>query len=533
MRARQASPLLTRALVGVAAAAALGATGCLIRPVRPQVPRPVVTPGRVTLPPITPGQAPLILDGAWVTQGGRSCVNGGLIRIITAAGAIPLDDAHLCVTDAPLSIDGEATVGVPALGVLAGAGVHAERGHARVRLAIGRDLGQLDLGGHQVHAAPDHYYLFFDLARGLAVTIGNATLTGPGGSETIVVDGQGQLVYIAGQLRAPGLSIDGAFGFSLGGRLGLRPAVALHDGRGPVATDATGQVLVAGSMPLADLPITVSGDLLLDVDANRDGRTVFDGDLRDLRVLGNGAVSLGYDKKGFGLALKVADCAVWFDGATGTVAAAGQGGDVFAGTPLAALSPHRSHFDAHYHGSDDFALHLSYQGQVLGQPTREVSLDLDPSGVHARMRIQLPAGMGAALVTGDILSSGSFALHGIADLTVARLRLAGAQVGFTPRGISIDGRVNFLGTGFAVHGGVQGRHVSLRGSVALNLVVFRGEVALSLGDRGVTALARGRVCVGKACIPLAGMEIDGRGRVCPIFPVIGKQCIRILGRRRS
>jgi len=519
---------ITSTLIAATVAAA-AASGCIIRPAVRPVPPPVFSPGRVTLPPIQPGQAPLTLDGAWVTRAdGRTCVDGGPVKMYFGAAPMQLLDAHLCVSASPVSIDGDATVGLPAAGILARVGVQGELGHARVRLAIGRELGTIDLDGHLIKTVPDHYYVIYDLAGGLDVSIGKARLTGPGAAEKVVVDVQDPLIYLGGELRAPGVSISGAFGFSLGGNLGLRPAVALTDGRSALGGDVTGQVLVSGSMPLADVPVTISGDLLLDVDANRDGHTFFEGDPRDLRVLANGAVSLGYDKKGFGIELKLGEASLLVDAQRGVVAVAGDGGGILDGTPLAALSPQRSHVDAYFRGPSDFAYHLASDVSLLGQPTRQNRLTFDPSGVHMSSTLNLPFGMGGVAVAGEVLASGQFALHGTAGLRIAGLRLAGARVDFTPKGIAIAGRVNFLGNGFDVAGGVAAGHVSMGGSIGLNLAVFRGTVALSLRDTRVSALARGDACLAKACVPLGGMELDGKGRVCPIFPVVGKQCIKIL-----
>jgi hypothetical protein len=526
MKSHELRPITTSlaALVALAVAPA-----CIIRPAVRPIPAPVFSAGRVTLPPIRPGLAPLVLDGAWATRAdGRTCVDGGLVQLLLGPGPIQLQDAHLCVTSAPLSIDGEATVGFPGMGVLAQAGVHGDLGHARIRLAVGRDLGTIDLGGHRIKTVPDHYYMFLDLANGLDLTLGKARLTGPGASETVVVDVQDPLIYMAGQLRGPGVSIDGAFGFSLGGNLGLRPAVALTDGGRALGTDVTGQILVAGSMPVGDLPITISGDLLIDVDANRDGHTFFEGDPRDLRVLANGAVNLGYDKQGFGIELKLGDASVLADAQRGVVAIAGDGGGLLDGTPLAALSPARAHVDAFFRGPTDFAYHLTSETSILGQPTQQNRLTFDSHGVHMSTMLALPFGMGKVQVAGEVLANGKFALHGTAGMTIAGLHVAGARVDFTPAGIAIAGRVNFLGTGFDVHGGVRAGHVSMGGSVALNLAVFRGKIALSLHDTRVSALARGDACFIKACVPLGGMEIDAAGRVCPIFPIIGKKCIKIL-----
>lgn len=325
----------------------------------------------------------------------------------------------------------------------------------------------------------------------------------------------------------------------------------------------------------------MSGALLLDVDADRDGVTVFDGDDRDLAVLASGSLSVGREIGGIGLSLDVGAASLYFDARSGHVELAGETRGLFAGTPLAALSPTRGRIAGSFRGPRDFKLDITGEAMVLGYRAQHIHLSLDPTGVRAELTLSLAAGLGNVELTGVANVSG-FTLAGRANLTIAGLRLAGARVtlgtggvrvdgvvdlpalgrievsgtlpangalalkgtgtlrpfglpmagahvAISPRGAAVAGVVTFLGSRIAVNGNVGGGRVSLAGSLHIDALVFKGDLRLAIANTGVRAMVRGRACVGPACVDLGGLELDTAGRACPIFPVIGKQCIRIAG----
>jgi hypothetical protein len=556
-----------------AIALAILVTACFrARPLR--VPAPVVDGDRLQIDALERGAPPLVLEGAWTLRGDRHCVDGGTVRLLTASGAIPFDDAHLCVTVSPVSIEGEATVAFPALGFLAAAGLDAEGRRARIRFATGAQLGELDLDGHRLRTHPRHYYLHLAYQEGFTASFGNASLATPGGAIEMVIAPQEPLVYVAGRLSLPGLELDGAFGFSPAGRLRARP------NRLPGAEEVSGHILAAASLPLPGLPVAVSGEILLDLDADDDGITLLDGDGADLALVASGAVSIGYDRGGTGLSIQVGDGALTYDASTGLLEVAGETGGVFDGTPLAPLAPGRGSLSGHFRSADDFALEITVEGAVLGYATQQVRIALDHTGIRAALRLTLPADLGGVDLHGELNAAG-FTLSGTADLTVAGLRLLAAEVSLGTAGVSVRGKlelpalgtiavagaigadgavglegtgelrpfglhlanahvavsstgatiagqVTFLGSRFAMRGTAGGGHVSLTGSVKLVLLLFQGEAVLTIADTGARAMVSGRACIGLACIDLAGFDVDTAGNVCPIFPIIGKQCVKLL-----
>ncbi|MCB9565135.1 MAG: hypothetical protein H6709_01760 [Kofleriaceae bacterium] len=567
------APLATAASIALA----LAASGCIRLHARPlRVPAPVLDGDRLTIASLDPGAPPMVLEGPWVADGDRQCIAGGTMRLVTATGAIPFDDATLCVTSSPVSIEGDATVALPALGLLAQAGVHAEGRRAHVRFALGSQLGTIDLGGHPLRADPRHYYLSLSYQDGFTASFGKLSLQTPGGAAEVVIDPQEPMVYLAGRLSLPELELEGAFGFSLAGRIGA-PTTALPPG----APRLTGHILASATVPVPDLPLTVRGELLIDLDADDDGVTVLDGDDRDFALLASGAVSVGFGHDGFGLALEVGSASLYFDARSGAVALAGETGGVFDGTPLAPLAPNRGELTGHYRGPRDFGLELTGDVRVLGYATEHVRIALDPAGIHAQLRVELPAGLGGVDVHGEAGPRG-FALTGRADLTIAGLRLAGAEVtlgtggvtvrgalalpglgsiavagtvradgevalegrgtlspfglelagahvAVSTRGAVIDAHVDFLGSRFAVSGSAANGHARLSGEISLDLVVLKGKTVLSIADTGARAMVYGRACVSPAaCVDLAGLDVDTSGKVCPIFPVVGRQCIKLL-----
>jgi hypothetical protein len=543
------------------------------------IPAPIIADGRVELPPTRADLPPLVLEGPWEVRDGRACVAGGAVRLLTAAGVIPFDDAHLCVTTDPVSIDGEATVAFPALGFLAQAGVRADGRRARVHLALGSRLRALDLGGRTLRADPYHYYLFLQYVDGQTIGIGRASLATPGGAATLLIDAQEPLLYLAGRLSAPGLDLDAAYGFSPAGRLGFVPARTLRAPAGPFH----GHLLVGGAVPLAPYPITVRGEAILDLDADDDGFTVLDGDTGDLALAINGGVALGYQRHGFALALEVGEATLIYDGrGRGSVRLAGLAGDPFRGTPLEVFrTSGRTTLDAHYQGLDDFSIDIEARTQLLGFELHRTRFTLDPRGVRVAGRLALPAGMGQVDVAGGIDARGRFDLRGRADLVVAGLRLldaevavgasgvavrglldlpgmgrvavsghvrpdgdvalagagdlrpaglrlAGARVAVSRQGARIDGRVHFLGTGFAVQGTAAAHGFSLGGQVTVHLLIFRGLTRLTIGNTGARAVVHGRACLGPSCVDVAGLDLDSRGRICPTFPIAGRKCIKVM-----
>jgi hypothetical protein len=434
---------------------------------------------------------------------------------------------------------------------------------------------------------PQHYYLLVDYVSGYDVVLGNVSIHTPGGAAHLVVDPLEPLIYMAGAVE--GLlpqDFAGAFGFAAAGRLPYQSRHDVFDGQTFAKVSLTGHLLVQATLPIPELPLSVSGTFVADVDPDDDGRTLFEGEPRDLILAGDAALTVGYDRAGFGLSIDVASASFLYDARVGPVGSFSFGGStgnrLFAGTPLELLQPTSDHVSVygHFAGPDDFGLLVRGETRVNGFPVSGAEITLGPTGVRLTGRARFATlgtvqvagalgadgrfaligtgdltaagfhmagvqveisergaalagqvtipGLGHAQLSGHVRADGGFALSGRGDVAAAGLRIAGAQVDLSPAGARISGQVRFAGTSVRVSGeaGASG-HFNLTGSVDLNLAVARGRLSLSVSDRGVAAVIRGKACLGPTCVDLAGLEVDSRGRVCPVFPLLGPRCLQL------
>jgi hypothetical protein len=563
-----------------------------------KIPKPELDGQRLVIPSTGNGLADLVLEAVWEVRGDRYCVTDGAVKLLTATGSIPFDDASLCVTMDPVSIVGEAFVTFPAQGFLESVGVTVEGRRASLGLVLGSQLERLEIDGRSIVPNPYHYYIYVHYQDGLEVGIGNATISASESvSATIVLAPQEPLFYVSGAMAAPffpaGIE-SAAFGFSPQGRFVFEPARELREGDRKWKPEVVGHMLIAGSVPLTPHPITVSGELVVDVDADDDGRTIFEGDQRDFQLGINGGLAVGYSKAGFDFTFDFASGALVYDARPGAIGSihfsVGDTGGLFAGTPLSVFEPQTTKGEVHgyFRDLDDFGIYATVETRPLGFAMSKTQISLDTTGIRARGELSLPADIGGVVVEGEINSDGSFALTGTGDLTIAGmnmvsaevtlgskgvsiagkidlpgvgkalvsgrvqpdgkfalsgtgdlrpagLKLANAKVSVSPKGASISGRVSFAGTGFNVSGSVSPRKFSLSGKVSLNLVIFKGSASLTIDNRsGARAVVSGKACLpGGACMDLAGFDVDTRGRICPIWPVVGKKCLKILGKKKK
>ena len=431
-----------------------------------------------------------------------------------------------------------------------------------------------------------------DYHDGLDVSIGNASVSAPGSSGTMIFAPQEPLLYLAGTMAAPFLPTeikDAAFGISPHGRLPYEPVRPLRDANGTIDARSTGHLLIRGDVPISGYPAVVKGEVVWNVDTNGDGRTVFGGALRDFRYAANGTVVLGYNKAGFDFSFEVANGSLVYDASRGAIGhmyvSAGDSGGLFKGTPLAVFEPQGNQRDfwGYFRSLNDFTLHTTMASRVAGFALSTTFFELNLGGIRANGRLELPARMGAvdmtgslttkgldlrgradltlggfkmvgadvglggkgvrvagairlpalgtAAVAGGIKPNGRFNLAGKGDLRPGGLRLANASVKVGPKGAAISGGVNVFGTGFKVSGSAQpnGRF-SMTGRVTANLALVRGHADLTIHPRGFRTTFTGKICLRKkVCKTVAGFELDTRGRACLKFPKPFKPaCIKVV-----
>ena len=473
-----------------------------------------------------PGEPQVILEADWRLEGNRYCVSRAPVDLLTEAGPIRLHDADLCATVRPPSLDGEARVPLPAIGLLANlVGGATPRG--RLSLARGRELGSLVIGQEQLPVEPSHFYLAVDHPGGHDVTLGNARLAM---SPRLVIDPTGPVLYFAGDLGGllPSPIAGAAFGLSPSGGVPHATAQPLYDGTTSAHRRLEGHLLVQGTVPLGDLPIAVTGRVVVDLDADDDGVSALGGDAGDVAFAGDALLRATVGAGGYRMNLELAQASFLREPSGALYFAGAAPASLLGGTAFSAFEP-RAELAVRgvYRSPADFAVLVRGDGQLLGLPFRDAQLEVGTAAVKLTGRLEVPP-VGPVDVAGAVAADGSWALAGRApDLRYAGLPLTDVQVTVTPRGHTLAGTTSFLGRPFRVTGGVDPRGApTLVGSLA---VTTSSRVQLALDARGARALFQGRVCAsGAICIEVPPTELDSAGNLCQSFPVVGRQCVKVL-----
>jgi hypothetical protein len=475
-----------------------------------------------------PGQPQVVLEADWSYDRGRYCVSRRPVDLLTPAGPVRLHDASLCATPVPAAIVGEAHVPLPAIGLLNGVVVHAMGPRGRLSLARGRQLGALEIGRERLAVEPSHFYLSVDYAGRHVLPLGRASLTMDPARPRLAIDPSGPVFYFAGDLAGI-LSkplVGAAFGLSPTGGLLHTTAQPLYDGTTSAPARLAGHLLVQGTFPLGDLPVEVTGRVLVDLDADDDGLSALAGDERDVALAGDAVLRLAVAAGGFRLDAALARASFLRDG-EGTLFFSGSApAALFAATSLSPFEP-RSELAVRgvYSSPTDFAVLVRGDGRLVGLPFHEAQVELGSAAVKIAGRVEI-APLGAVAVAGAMGVDGSWALAGrAADLTFAGVPVTDVQLTVTSRGPSVAGTTMFLGRPFRLSGGVGPAGLTLTGAVALSST---SRVLLTLDGRGPRAAFEGRVCASRVCIDVPPTELDSSGNVCQSFPVVGRQCVKVM-----
>jgi hypothetical protein len=298
----------------------------------------------------------------------------------------------------------------------------------------------------------------------------------------VVLAPEEPMFYVGGDLAGlitGGLVDDAAFGFSLDGRIPFTPQLPFWTGEALEEVSIEGHVYAQGSVQLGRLPLSVAGAFCIDADADDDGATIFEGDARDVILAGDSSLSIGYSKAGFDLSLEIARSSWMYDGREGPVGAAyfhsntSAGlGDLFAGTPLEALSRPGSEVDFYgtFRDTDDFKMHWSADVRVMTLDVAEAVIELTPEGAMFRGLLQpVPFIHDAVEITGRLGADGTFELTGVAQLSVGGYDLVDGQARVTQAGLGLSGRLDLPAIGSAnVSGAVNGHEAFLRGRANLS-----------------------------------------------------------------
>jgi hypothetical protein len=202
-------------------------------------------------------------------------------------------------------------------------------------IKLGKDLGSLG-----VPLNPGVPYLYYSSTTGAGISFGSANLNTSGSNSSgVAVDPADPAMMIKYG--------DYGFGVSLKGEIPYTPT---HLPDGIKDPKIYGNVYATGSVPLGDLPGTLTGGVVIDLDANGDGTfcgltsqtldTVLHGGARggDIAFGVNGEIDFSLDKYSINLSAPVGEASAFYTPASGQLAFRGKSVNPFAGTVLEQFS---------------------------------------------------------------------------------------------------------------------------------------------------------------------------------------------------
>jgi hypothetical protein len=384
---------------------------------------------------------------------GRSASNysadGGLV-LHTAVGDLPLNLPSGLV----FSVTTRANVFGNVFGVVSGINWNAQLPlgalGSKIQQVFGINLTSISLGnkltvelGSQIrHDHPDltqvldavPYITYADKAS-FQAQFGNATITtGKQDNPVILADPADPFLYIADK--------GFAFAGSLNGRIPYTPNFTP---RGPVS-GFFGQVYAHGTFPLAGVPLSIQGDVTLNLDANGDGQwlggkgnasqlfagqlynpAAIDAVLRDLDVGVNGEVDFAFSAAGFNVLVPLGMASAIYNGPQQGIwfkAVEGPTQDPFQGTVLDAFqATNTESVEGWALRNGNFSLTATDSYKVAGI-NAALTITLDPTGVTARGTANFLGNN--VFLTGRIKANGDFLLAGQAGLSFGGFQGSGS-----------------------------------------------------------------------------------------------------------
>ncbi|HEY3499789.1 MAG TPA: hypothetical protein VGK73_34090, partial [Polyangiaceae bacterium] len=221
----------------------------------------------------------------------------GALLLTTPLGQLPIANASVVFEygeDRKKGLErlrGDVNLPFPSFGATAGFEV-SDLVRASIGLDSGKNLAQLD-----APIAEDRRYLFFQFEAGFQAKNGPVGISLPGGEDgTLILDPFDPFVFVKGSLfglDAIGKVEDIAIGLSAQGLIPFVPETTYGLAAG--VGEFEGHVYLSGSVPLTRLPLTISGDMVLDIDAKNQGRHLHQIDQASVELGVNGDIALTVD----------------------------------------------------------------------------------------------------------------------------------------------------------------------------------------------------------------------------------------------
>jgi hypothetical protein len=314
-----------------------------------------------------------------------------------------------------------------------------------------------------------------------------------------------------------GIVSDGAVGVSLNGMLPWSSSRSLFDGDGWDHRDVSAHLYASGGVQLGQYPVYVSSTVAIDLDPDDDGDVEFS--LRqsdEVRVGVNGELAIGWSKNGVSLTLPIGEGSAVFDTYEDVLMVHGElDMNPFTGTPLEPLftGVRGGTIWGHYEALNDFTVHVETDAPVMGFPASEVEMTLTNDGITFGGLLEPTYGdvFGDQSVrfTGSLNGQGKFRLDGTANLNLGGLPLANADLTWTNSGLTVRGWVEVPGgVGEAlVEGSLQ-----TNGQFSLTGRTDFSPLGLPMAASTVTMTNSGVTVTGRMEIPSLG-DVDVVGAV--------------------
>ncbi len=404
---------------------------------------------------------------------------------------------------------------------------------ASIGLDWGKNLKDLEAPIHD-----DRKYLFFHYQTGFEARSGPISITLPGAADaTLIFDPFDPFLFARGSLlglSALGPVEDVALGLSARGRIPFAPETTFELGAGIEPFE--GQLYFGGSVPLARLPMTLSGHMVLDIDPNGDGRPLGAIDQAGMELGLNGDVALTasfLDILSFEAPIGQATVGLRVTGDEQQAYLSGviEPDQSFLPDELP-LRAEQTIEVAGFISSEieDSYLVLEGEYRMVGSSlTQKVGVDLSDLAVaEARLDVDrrgfrlagtmrvgvtlakdLEIGGGAAVEAFFADDPADFYVRITGDVTVAGQELFDARVRMDAHGLFVEGELDTGVSRIAVTGFITQRGAELGGEASVHIPVQTGKKVLE-------TLVDGAICGYEAVTDGAkcGYEVVSDGAVC-------------------
>ena len=375
-------------------------------------------------------------------------------------------------------------------------GLGIDTGLVQLDVKLGADLGAL--GAPLNHALP---YIYVTTPTANTAQFGDTVATiGDGNPLTVALDPRDPFLYA----QANEFTVGG----SLQGYIPYTPVLPVQGLNGHLY----GHLYGLGTVQPGDVPVTLSGAAVLNLDAAGDGQLLANlqgnvagqlltGQLalsdfaqsapQDLQAGFNGAVMLPYAAAGFALALNGNGSAVYAPGQISVHATATP--DLFNGTPLNIVvlsSPVDVTATYDNQGNVDI-IATAATGTVVGLDASAIRVELNNAGVTVTAHLNAVPALGPVDVQGPVSPNGQFTLTGSVNATLAGFPFSGTLT-LSPTGAALAGQVTIPGLGTVAMTGslnAQGQF-QLTGSADITVAGFSlPRTIFTLTNSGMTAAA--------------------------------------------